>query len=180
MPDPSLRPLSVGLEYAGFGRRLAALILDIVILAVFLAALAPVLDTIPNHQLLGSRFALRVAGMPVLGSDVRSVLQGGITLLYFAWLEASGQQATFGKRAMGIIVANPAGDRISIARGIARYLAKFVSAAPLFLGFAVAAFTARRTALHDLIAGTVVLHRRTPDGATRARPTEQSASAAGL
>jgi uncharacterized RDD family membrane protein YckC len=60
---------------------------------------------------------------------------------------------------MGIYVTGLDGQRISFLRATGRYLAKFLSALILFIGFIMAAFTARKQALHDMIAGTLVLSR---------------------
>jgi uncharacterized RDD family membrane protein YckC len=79
--------------------------------------------------------------------------------LYFAYQESSPAQATIGKRALGIKVTDLEGNRISFGRATGRYFAKYLSAITLFIGFLLAAFTARKQALHDMIAGTLVVNR---------------------
>jgi uncharacterized RDD family membrane protein YckC/Tfp pilus assembly protein PilE len=81
-------------------------------------------------------------------------------LAYFAAMESSGRQATLGKLALGLAVTDLQGGRIGLGRGVGRYLAKILSTLPANLGFLLAAFTARKQALHDLVAGTLVVRRR--------------------
>lgn len=78
-------------------------------------------------------------------------------VLYWAVMQASPRQATFGKALLGMKVTDAAGDRLSIARSLGRELAKIVSSIPLGLGFLLAAFTGRKQALHDMIASTLVV-----------------------
>lgn len=79
--------------------------------------------------------------------------------LYYAGMESSSRQATLGKSLMGIYVAGLDGQRISFLRATGRYFAKILSALILMIGFLMAAFTARKQALHDKIASTLVLTR---------------------
>lgn len=82
-----------------------------------------------------------------------------ITWLYQAFLESSSRQATLGKQAMGIVVTDLNGDRISFGRATARSFSKYLSAIILLIGYIMAAFTERKQALHDLIAGTLVVKK---------------------
>jgi hypothetical protein len=49
------------------------------------------------------------------------------------------------------------GERLSFGRSLGRELAKYLSSIPLMIGFLLAAFTARKQALHDMVASTVVV-----------------------
>jgi uncharacterized RDD family membrane protein YckC len=80
--------------------------------------------------------------------------------LYFAYLESGEKQATWGKQAMGMYVTDMAGQRITFGRASGRFFAKIVSGlVPFLIGYIMAAFTARKQALHDMIANTLVLKR---------------------
>ena len=79
--------------------------------------------------------------------------------MYFALMESSRLQATLGKLAVGIKVTDLAGNRIGFEKATWRYFGKFISALPLLGGFVMAAFTARRQALHDRMAGCLVVNR---------------------
>jgi uncharacterized RDD family membrane protein YckC len=77
---------------------------------------------------------------------------------YCTWYESSPLQATPGKRALRLKVTDLAGRRISVGRAFARRLAMVLSVLTLGIGFAMAGFTRRRQALHDMVAGTLVIH----------------------
>ena len=76
---------------------------------------------------------------------------------YFVLLESSVLQATVGKFLFGIKVVDLNGKRISFARATTRFFAKILSGQILLIGYFMAAFTERKQALHDLLAGTLVI-----------------------
>jgi uncharacterized RDD family membrane protein YckC len=80
--------------------------------------------------------------------------------LYEAFMLSSEWQATVGKRAMSIAVTGIDGGRISFARATGRHFAKYISAFILFIGFIMAGFTAKKQALHDMLAETLVVTAR--------------------
>jgi uncharacterized RDD family membrane protein YckC len=79
--------------------------------------------------------------------------------LYFAGMESSGLQATLGKASMGIYVTDLRGMRASFPRTTIRHWARIVSTLIVFIGYLMAMFTPRRQALHDMLAGCLVLKR---------------------
>jgi uncharacterized RDD family membrane protein YckC len=80
--------------------------------------------------------------------------------LYFAGMESSAKQATIGKSLMSLQVADANGLRLSFGHATGRFFAKLVSGLiPFMIGYIMAAFTAKKQALHDLIAGTLVLRK---------------------
>jgi uncharacterized RDD family membrane protein YckC/Tfp pilus assembly major pilin PilA len=123
---------------AGFWRRAAALFVDLLILAV------P--QTLVNLALAGSS-SIALAINMVMGAA------------YFAGFHSSARQATPGKMAFGIKVGDMAGARISIGLAIARFFATWLSSLILGIGYLVAAFTAKKQALHDLLCKTIVINR---------------------
>lgn len=80
--------------------------------------------------------------------------------LYFTQLESLPIRATVGKRLMGIMVTDLNGDRISFGRANGRYLSKYLSLITLLIGFLMPAFTKKKQALHDKIAETVVVKKK--------------------
>lgn len=80
-----------------------------------------------------------------------------INIVYFTLFEGSRRQATPGKMMMGIFVADLSGRRISYLRAFGRSLGRILSLFLCFMGYLVALFTARSQALHDLLAGTLVI-----------------------
>jgi uncharacterized RDD family membrane protein YckC len=77
--------------------------------------------------------------------------------LYYAIMESSSYQATIGKMAFGIMVTDLNGNRISFFKASNRYFAKVLSALLLGFGFIIAGFTPKKQALHDIIAGCLVV-----------------------
>lgn len=121
--------------YAGFWKRAAAAVID----GVILWAGAIVLFFI-NDSLF------------FLGAII-----GG--WLYFVLQESSEHQATLGKRALGIVVVDEHGERISFGRATGRFFAKWLSNVTFYVGYIIAGFTAKKQALHDLVASTLVVNR---------------------
>ncbi|MBI5546327.1 MAG: RDD family protein [Deltaproteobacteria bacterium] len=136
---------STAFAYAGFWRRFAAVLIDGILLGVPFAVLQRALfgllgGTDPKALALG--FAL---------------LQGVVTLLYFARWESSVSGATLGKKVLGIRVVDESGARAGFGKALGRNLAKIVSGAVCGLGYLVAAFTLRKRAWHDSLAGCLVI-----------------------
>lgn len=92
-------------------------------------------------------------------------LSVNLIVLIFGWLynslfESSSMQATPGKRFVGIVVTDLNGERISFFRATIRWWAKlFISNISIF-GYIIAGFNKKKQALHDSIAGTLVIWRR--------------------
>lgn len=77
--------------------------------------------------------------------------------LYGAVLMSSRGQGTLGQQVMDLRVTDLAGRRISFLRATARHFAEYGSALLLCLGYLPILFHERHQALHDLIAGTLVV-----------------------
>jgi uncharacterized RDD family membrane protein YckC len=152
--------------YAGFWERLLAFVIDNVIIGVgiviivipllFLTGLGAVLSRIAQDEDLGDAGFFLILGMFLVAATA-TVL---VTWLYHAFMESSDWQATVGKRAMGLVVTDMAGRRVSFGRSSGRHFGKIITnLVPAFLGYIMAAFTEKRQALHDLMAGCLVLRR---------------------
>lgn len=135
------------MQYAGFWRRLLALILDTIVLWIVGAVVG---------FIIGFVLALVAPGSGV-GTLLATIVGAIIGLLYYPLQECSGAQATVGKRALGIMVTDLDGRRVSFGRALGRNLAKFISGVILCIGYLMAAFTARKQALHDMMAGCLVV-----------------------
>lgn len=135
------------MTYAGFWMRVGAYIIDAIILNIVAAVLGFILG-----------IGVGAAGG---GEDAGGIIGGvfGLVLswIYFAAMESSQKQATLGKMALGIVVTDEAGGRISFLRAIGRYFAKILSALILLIGFIMVAFTERKQGLHDMLASTLVV-----------------------
>ena len=84
----------------------------------------------------------------------------GVTWLYHALMECSEWQATVGKKVLGLVVTDMEGRRVSFWRATGRHFAKIVTnMIPLLIGYIMAGFTDKKQALHDMIAGCLILRR---------------------
>jgi uncharacterized RDD family membrane protein YckC len=129
------------------------MLLDGFIFPIFLLPLAFVI--VPAILLLKNTWVLLI---PVIVLAVIAVI---LTVLwYYAKLEASPKMGTYGKRIMGIQTTDLNGQRISFGTAVVRLLVKSVLSGILAIGYIMAFFTARKQALHDMIAGTIVTRRR--------------------
>jgi uncharacterized RDD family membrane protein YckC/Tfp pilus assembly major pilin PilA len=133
-PQPAATPI-----FAGFWRRVAAYLLDNLVVMIPTVIAVVILES--------SEVWARLAPFVIWWA-------------YKAAMESSAMQATFGKKAMGIKVCDLDGQRISFARASGRFFASFISAILICIGFIMAAFTTKRQALHDLIASTLVVNAR--------------------
>jgi uncharacterized RDD family membrane protein YckC len=147
-------------RYAGAVSRLLAYVVDLVsVSALFslgagvVAFLVPVITG--RHLELDGDRDLAGAGLAVW------------TFLYFAvsWATVG---ATLGMGLLGLRVVQPDGAPAGPWRAVVRTVAFSLSAALFGLGFLLILLQAQRRALHDLIAGTAVVHL--PDSRNAERP----------
>jgi len=141
MPAESAGAGGGGVVYAGFWARFAAVMVDSAIVTVVGVALMVVL-----FMVMGG------AGV-LIGNIAFFILQ----LLYWPVMESSARQATFGKSLMGLEVTDLQGNRTSFIKSLVRNLAKILSSLIMMIGFLLAAFTARKQGLHDMLAGCLVV-----------------------
>ncbi len=159
-PDADAAGMSPGAAppYAGFWLRFVAFLIDEILVSIVVvgadAAVGYILGINLDLRAGISRRALFGHALPL------KFAIGTIThWLYWAGLESSVYQATLGKMALGLKVTDLNGDPISFARATGRYFAKFISAIILWIGFMMAGWTARKQALHDIMASTLVVKK---------------------
>ncbi|MEZ5015486.1 MAG: RDD family protein [Flavipsychrobacter sp.] len=128
-------------QFAGFWARFFAVFIDGLILFIPVLVLKYLID--------GNFF-----GNNTITSSLVSIV---IRWLYFAIQESSSKQATFGKQLLDIKVTDEYGKRIGFGRATGRFFGKILSAIILLIGFIMAGFTARKQALHDMLANTLVV-----------------------
>ena len=143
--------------YAGFWKRVAAYLIDYVILVIPGGLIGGILGAIMGG-------AMGVAGSGETATEITIQLVSGLVGLvigagYYGWFHASRGGATPGKMAIGIKVVRSNGERITLARSIGRYFATILSSLILCIGYLMAAFTDRKQALHDMLCDTVVVDR---------------------
>lgn len=142
------------LPYAGLELRLVAFILDVVVLISFLMLLVAVGGL---QTLFRSDFGdvdPPESAFYVWGGFILAFIPFGI-LYYILLLAWKGQ--TIGKMAVHIRVVRRDGGSLSLGQAFVRWLGYLASALPLGMGFLMALVDGERRALHDLLAGTVVV-----------------------
>lgn len=148
-------------QYAGFWLRFVAFIIDAIVLGVVGA-----LITLPFVASMG--FGGFMRGRPMSPDELMpffanlwrvALIRIVLNWLYYAFLESSSWQGTLGKKALGLEVTDMEGRRISFARASGRFFGKFISVMILLIGFIMAGFTARKQALHDILAGCLVIRK---------------------
>ena len=126
------------LRYAGFWIRVAAYLIDYVLMIVLVL---------------------------ILGFSVGSLGQFAIFLVYIVvyvgymcGFESSEKQATPGKMAVGIKVGKANGDKISFANALGRLLGKILSGFFFCIGYMMVGWDDRKQGIHDKLADTYVFY----------------------
>jgi uncharacterized RDD family membrane protein YckC len=150
--------------YAGFWMRLVAAIIDGVLIGI-----VNLIILVPFLGLVGLTAAARAsdvdmesqgAGLMIalLSTYIISMLAVAVAgWLYFALMESSTRGATLGKMALGLRVVDMNGIQIGFGRATGRYFGKLLSGAIFFIGYIMAGFTQQKQALHDIMAGCLVV-----------------------
>ncbi|KOR37608.1 MULTISPECIES: RDD family protein [Planktothricoides] len=100
-------------HYAGINKRFVAILID----SIFLT-FAYLLAGVKAPDIFAENF------QPDQKYFIYTILTSIVGWIYFAGMESSDLQATFGKRLLGIIVTDTQGNKISFARATGRYFAK--------------------------------------------------------
>lgn len=147
--------------YAGFWLRFVAWIIDRIVLQFTISIV-----TLPFAASMGFRELMRTPPSAPedfipLFANMRKFFLIILVLewLYYALLESSAWQATLGKKALGLEVTDLAGARVTFGRATGRYFARYISFFTLGIGYIMAGFTQKKQALHDMIAGTLVIRK---------------------
>ena len=151
-------------RYAGFWLRFVAYLIDNMILFVGgLLLTLPFIGTLIlsamglSHEPSGEELDL-LGATGILASVLLIVLIKYLAgWLYYALMQSSAKQATLGKMAVGAIVTDLQGNRITFARATARYFSKMITDMTSLIGYILAGVTEKKQALHDMIAGTLVI-----------------------
>lgn len=142
-------------RYAGFWRRFGALVIDSLLLSLLNGVCIGVFALVIGATFVtGGAVAVPIGVMMTMSAILLTL---SMSWLYFTLMESSSKQATLGKMALGMVVTDTDGNRISLLRANARYWSKILSGLFLCFGYVMAAFTQRKQALHDLIANTLVV-----------------------
>lgn len=154
--NPFVVTIVPGVSYAGFWLRVAAALIDWMILFatsfIIFLPIGIVIGVMGAVSQLPQNSIDVITGLLSLVGNVFAIIA---SWLYYAGLESSSRQATVGKMAVGIKVVGLDGKRISFARATGRYFAKLI---PDF-DIVTIWFTEKKQAIHDMIAGTLVVKK---------------------
>jgi uncharacterized RDD family membrane protein YckC len=153
------------MSYAGFWKRFAAYLIDSIV--VGMVAMIVILPFIVVMGLGIAMTAISEDSEQIIPAVISAVVGYFFIImlavvgqwLYFALMESSKHQGTLGKMALSIKVTDLAGNRLSFGRATGRYFAKIISGLTMGIGYLIAAFTEKKQALHDMIAGCLVVDR---------------------
>jgi len=164
---PPVIAAQAGVFYAGFWLRFIAFLIDSILRGV-----AFVLLLIPLFVLSGAGAAIeRISSGEDISDNIAPLIAGGFLLgffgiillvswLYYALFEASSWQATPGKKLLNLYVTDLDGQPVTFTRASGRFFAKIVtSVIPFAIGYILAGITEKKQALHDIIAGCLVLRK---------------------
>lgn len=161
---------NVEVSYAGFWLRLAAYLVDSIILSIAGLIIAiPAIGAIvwfaigfehinePKEFLIDDNLLKvgAIVGIIILMSLFSMVM----AWLYYALMESSSYGGTIGKIAVGIKVTTLDGERITFGKATGRYFAKIITNFTLLIGYIMIGFTEKKQALHDLIANCIVIKK---------------------
>jgi uncharacterized RDD family membrane protein YckC len=159
-------------QYGGFWIRFVAYIVDGLIIGIPMTAIIvttvlvfgagsiatlKALPSNPDPDQIQNQLMPMIAAL--IGAYALFIL-GAIVIswLYFALMESSERQGTFGKAMLNLRVSDANGNRLSFGHASGRYFSKVITGlVPFGIGYIMAGFTQKKQALHDFIAGTVVI-----------------------
>jgi uncharacterized RDD family membrane protein YckC len=125
-----------GLAFAGFWIRVAAYIIDAIILGIIQAVL-----------------------VAAAGTSAGQGIAGIVGIVYFIGFWGTTGQ-TIGMMPFGLrVVSNADGGKITWVNAILRFIGLIISFVVIFIGVIWVAFDARKRGWHDMIGGTVVVKK---------------------
>ena len=145
-------------EYAGFGIRLLAWLIDFLVL-LFLSFIIALIS--------GFFIAFLLIYVSIVSADSSIVrflsdFIGGfigfsVNLLYFTLFWSSKFQGTPGKILLGLKIVDANGNKISYSTALIRYISTIISSLLLGIGYLLIIFDGKKQALHDKLASTYVI-----------------------
>jgi uncharacterized RDD family membrane protein YckC len=153
--------MQVPTRYAGFWIRFVAALIDSVILGIVGSVIGVFFGGGIGAALSSNRDPSNVNIAALVGAlSTYLLITFAMHFVYHAYLESSEKQATLGKMILGLKVTDVNGQRISFGKASARFFSKIISAMICYIGFIMAGFTEKKQALHDMLAGTLVVYNK--------------------
>ena len=153
--DTSRKVITV--EYAGFWIRLAAYIVDGIMLSLVMFIIVVVSGSYVESD-SGGRSQPIIPVVAEAGTTSRAVIAVGIVLpIVYAVGFWTWRGQTPGKMLVGIKIVRTDGYPVGFAKSILRFLGYIVSTLVLLLGYLWIAFNPEKQGFHDKIASTYVV-----------------------
>lgn len=146
---------TVRARYAGIATRALALAIDVAIVQVLVFTAAAVIGLVGS--LVGD------LELDTVGRVLAAAAWGLAVASYFVTFWSTVGQ-TPAMRMMDIRVVAADGDPPGFGRSIVRLIGLGLAIIPFFAGFLPVLVDDRRRGIHDMLAGTVVVHADSPDG----------------
>lgn len=157
-------------QYAGFWLRFVAYIVDYIILQVIQSiVILPVLgffgftfftfnETINWEDMSDGELIGLIISAISAGSTL-ALFSLAIAVVYYTLMEASKYQGTVGKIVLNLQVTDMDGRPLDVPKAFLRQIGKIVSGLILMIGYIMAGFTEKKQALHDMMAGALVVKK---------------------
>lgn len=159
--------------YAGFGKRMAALFIDRVIISIAITFAywevnREVLRMIKQKgSILNKMYKISDDSLDMSKYDVAdnityyamSVIFTLVLWCYYAGMESSPWKGTIGKKMIGLEVSDLTGNRISFTKATGRYFGKIISIVVLCIGYIAMLFNDKKQTWHDSMSGCIVTEK---------------------
>jgi uncharacterized RDD family membrane protein YckC len=151
-----------GVEYAGFWVRLAASIIDSILVSLTISPLVGAIYRSKAYEDLsmssdpGQMLSALSAEMWSPASRLSFLLTAIAVIVFWIYKSATPGKMIFGAK----IVDARTGGPMTTGQALGRYLGYYVSLFTLCIGFLWVAFDARKQGFHDKLASTVVIRTR--------------------
>jgi uncharacterized RDD family membrane protein YckC len=157
------------MQYAGFGKRMAAMLIDRVIISVASTYAYWEINREVNRMMDRNSSLFNLLKRLTPGSKdleryqvdnisyyILSVIFTLVLWCYYAGMESSPWRGTIGKKLVGLEVSDMDGSRISFTKATGRYFGKIISIVVLGFGYLAMLFNEKKQTWHDSMSGCVV------------------------
>ncbi|REE01606.1 RDD family protein [Marinoscillum furvescens] len=154
-------------QYAGFWLRFVAYLIDGIVVGIvqsfiitpFLALFGLSLTAMESMDYMSEEESIAAIIGMASGFGGIILVSAIVGIAYYTLMEASKYQATLGKMALGLKVTDEAGQPLDLGKSLLRNLGKIVSQLIFMIGYIMAGLTAKKQALHDMMAGALVIKK---------------------
>jgi len=145
------------IRYGGFLRRFGAAVVDTTVL-LFLGWSISEMFGAGYSQIFQAASYEELLSLSQSNAGIVSTLVGiGVGVLYFVILQTYMNGATLGKKLYGLRIQKTSGEKLNYLGATVRYIGTYLSGVILYIGYIMVIFDAKKQALHDKIASTVVV-----------------------